>query len=35
MASSEPFDNTLSGRSALRRPGCRHGATTLSMGSPN
>jgi hypothetical protein len=35
MAPTEPSATTRSRRPARRRPGRRHGATTLSIGPPN
>jgi putative transposase len=33
MVPTEPSGTTMSGRPARRRPGCRHGATTVSIGA--
>ena len=35
MAPTDPSATTRSGCPARRRPGCRHGATTVSIGATN
>ena len=35
MPPTKPSRTTMSGRPARRRPGCRHGATTVTIGATN